>query len=183
MNYIKVVVFTPLQTLEKIEPDDSKISHEDILYNMFDEKIWKYYDESVSLREYISSSSSGLPGIKSEHLKELTTCFGLPVNLRAAYLAFQVGFSVVYESENNILIFASKEVTDEMIEYVKTDYENETNRYLSIFCADDEDVLHLETNKENIPHNVQYKMVYSSLLNALKKNNKNWKEEQGAPKR
>lgn len=107
-KYRKVTVFTPTETLEEISFDLQKI-HDDILKEMFDDFFWhdfeNYHPENIKYPVY-------------EHHK------------RAAFLAYEVGFSVLYETENHLMFYFGDFITEEMIEYIKENYK-EKREYIS----------------------------------------------------
>ncbi len=163
-DYNKVVVFTPSHILEEIEQDDLQKSHEDMLYSMLSKEAWSDQDETSLLK-----------------WKDVVMYHDNIVNLNAAHIAFQVGFSVLFETKNMVTLFVSSYVSDEMIHYIEKNYGALTEKYLGFFAIEKDGSLdkvkQMETNFEGIPFEEQYKLVFTELLKTLYRNNQEWKEE------
>ncbi len=153
MNYKKVVVFTPMEILESMEVETNRL-HEDILGDMFDEHTWASFDE---MKETQENSHSIL-------------FYGAPVS-RATYLSYQVGFSVLYETESSTVLFISDYITDEMMLYLKEKLGVPENKILAFetFMEDAQGVIRRYQKEPSFSGFLidDYECVFEDLMNVL----------------
>ncbi len=142
-DYKKVVVFTPMSVLEEVSMDET-VHHEDILETMFEENLWiPYNEESKDFFKY-------------DIYKHL-------LHTRASFLAYEVDFSVCYETREHVMFYISDFMTEEMVQYIKNNYEGK-RKYLSFatFLTQEDTTrvyYELETNE-----NLDYDAVFQELV-------------------
>ncbi len=99
-KYRKVVVFTPMTVLEE-ETYDEFLYHEILIKKMFPESLWENQNNEISLETDYSKWSYGL-------------------HPKASFLAFEIGFSVLYETESHLHFYVGDIISLDMINYVET---------------------------------------------------------------
>lgn len=147
-NYKKVVVFTPMQILEAEEKETKRI-HEDMLKDMIDENTWMHYEE-------YKSNVNGVNLI--ENYNEQFS--------RAAYLSYEVGFSVLYETDSELMFYVGDFVTEEMIQYIRTKYEGE-NKYLGFGTFITEEDAQKKYYGVEVNEFKNYEEVFQELMQVL----------------
>lgn len=158
MNYKKVTVFTPMEILENTEISTNKL-HEDILKDMLGKEVFKELDEMEETKKHSNS----------------ILFYGAPVSL-ATYCAYNVGFSVCFETENSTVFFLSDFITDEMIGYINENYGVPQNKILAFeTLMDNENGQKIRYQKEPSFTEIlidDYEVVFEDLMCVLE-NKKN----------
>jgi len=154
MKYKKVTVFTPIEILDVYEPESARL-HEEMVYDLLSEQIWKNANDSKEISEQHGAM-----------------VFYGAVIPRATYLAFSVGFSVLYETESYLFFFLGDYVNEEMITYIKEEYGDMEAKHLGFitYCKNEANIekpFIRETNLEDVPLMTHYNNVMGDLLNVL----------------
>ena len=167
-DFRRVIVLSPYQILEHEEDyvEDLSHSHEEILHQMLSDETWNEYSTFLEQKMY----------------PEATWYYGVPVNTRASYIAFHIGFSVIYESESISFVFLSNFITEQHQEYLKEHFKESQERilcYMTYFT--DNGLLQFEkcdsSEFENVPPTVAYQEVYKKLEAAILHHQKKGVEE------
>ncbi len=163
-EYRKVTILGPVEIATKKEPikEENNKSHEDMLYEMLNKRLWQDYDSHKINNEFSAS----------------TTFYEIPVNLRAAYVAYKVGLTTIYETEHEIIVFVSNCVTENQITFIINNYANEENRNLSFqtYIKTEEGFKYYE-NSNMYLNNDTYQTVFNDLIATLNIQKESWQKE------
>ena len=140
----KVVVFTPYEILEQF--GDNTMLHEDCLEKMFDDDFWKPYSTHMNCDN-----------------KDSLKTYKYSFHTRAQYVAFSVGFSVLYEVDQNLMLYISDFVDEKMM-----DYKDNCN-YLYFLSLLDKVGPERYFYEKELNHTVCYDEVYQELMHLLEK--------------
>jgi len=136
-KYRKVIVFTPMTMLEE-ESVEKERYHEMMLHEIFPDTIWMEYEEYQ----------------KTGNLSE-SPIYKHAIHPRASYISFELGFSVLYETETCLMCYIGDFITDEMIQYINQNYST-GKEYISLgtFLTKEDatrEYYEIESFKENYP--------------------------------
>ena len=165
-EYRKVTILGPVEIATKEEPikEENNKSHEDMLYEMLNKRLWQDYDSNKINNEFSAS----------------TTFHEIPVNLRAAYVAYKIGLTTIYKTEHEIIVFVSTCVTENQITFIINNYAHEENRNLSFqtYIKTEEGFKYYE-NSNMYLNNDTYQTVFNDLITTLNMQKESWQKEMG----